>query len=435
MGNVSTKASPVRTRKAIVLGNNLSVVQDLGGEGVDCVVMNHHRAIATYSRYATYVRCPDPSVEEDRAIAFLHDFCRQEGNLPVLLPVTDQWSMAVARHAEQLREVSAPCTGPWKAVDLMLRKDLFSQWAQEMGIRTPRMWSREEMPALPEEEYPVVVKPRLHRWSSNTDPQRLHADMIRLRNTIIEDRWELERFVEKENRLMEHVFFQEYVRGLSDRIYNIGMYVDRSSQIVASVAGHKIRGCMTNHGDTNLGESIPAPAPVWEAAQRIVRELNYTGVLELEFKKDTRDDAFVLIEVNPHLWAWCGMGLACGVNFPLIAYRDLTGTLDPTTIVPFDGKVKYARVVSDLLNTTIYCRMGANTPQRTLREWASDLNADRFVSREFHRGDWLVSVLLMDEAFRALVKRVLAFMSRRVQRPFHRAAAKHRSPSSQGENE
>ena len=429
---MSAKISPETKRKAIVLGNNLSVVQDLGGEGVDCIVMNHHRAIATYSRYASYVQCPDPSTEEDKAIAFLHDFCRREGNLPVVMPVTDQWSMAVARHADRLREVSVPCTAIWEAVELMLHKDRFCQWAQERGIRTPRTWTQEELLRLPSEEYPVIVKPRLHRWSGNGDPQHLHAEMIRLRNTVIEDRWDLERFLKKEGRFVEHMFFQECVRGRSDRIYNIGMYIDRSSQIIASIAGHKIRGCMTNHGDTNLGERISPPKPIWDMAEKIVRELDYIGVVEFEFKQDTRNDEFVLIEVNPHLWAWCGIGLPCGMNFPLIVYQDLTGTLDPASIVPYEGKVRYARIVPDLLNCTVYCRIGADTPKRTLREWVGDMQADRLVCREFHRNDWLVSVLLLDEAFRALMKRVLAAMVRVILRPSQKLDAKYsESPSSQ----
>jgi hypothetical protein len=31
------------------------------------------------------------------------------------------------------------------------------------------------------------------------------------------------------------------------------------------------------------------------------------------------------MEVNPRLWQWHGLAAACGVDLPLIAYRDLTG--------------------------------------------------------------------------------------------------------------
>lgn len=423
--------------KAIVLGNNLSVVQDLGAEGVDCVVMNHHRAIATYSRYAMYVQCPDPSHTEDKAIEFLYQFCAQEGDRPVVFPVTDQWSMAVSKHADRLREVSIPCTATEEVVDLMLHKERFIKWCSEKGIRTPRSYTPEEVYLLTPEKYPIIVKPKRHRWSSNGDPSDLHNEMVRLRNTPIGDKWELEKFLQKEKKFIEHLFFQEYVPGGSDLMYNIGMYTDASHNVLASLAGHKVRGCMTNHGDTNVGENVCPPGNTQEVAESIVKQLGYTGVVEFEFKQDPRTQELVLIEVNPHLWAWCGMGTVCGINFPMIAYQDLTGTLDPSTIVPYQGRVRYARAVPDLINCMIYSRMGANTPKCYLPQWWVDMRADRFVSREFTRRDCLVSVLLVEESVRELLKRTFLSIALIIRRSFHRASTHVlKGPSSQiGEEE
>ena len=49
------------------------------------------------------------------------------------------------------------------------------------------------------------------------------------------------------------------------------------------------------------------------------------GLSQVEFKRDRRDGSFKLMEVNPRLWQWHGLAAACGVDLPLIAYRDLTG--------------------------------------------------------------------------------------------------------------
>jgi hypothetical protein len=53
------------------------------------------------------------------------------------------------------------------------------------------------------------------------------------------------------------------------------------------------------------------------------------------------------------------------------------------------------------------------------------MRADRFVSREFTRGDWLVSVLLVEEAFRELLKRMFSSIARVVRRPFQRLGTKY----------
>ena len=39
------------------------------------------------------------------------------------------------------------------------------------------------------------------------------------------------------------------------------------------------------------------------------------------------------MEINPRLWQWHGLAAACGVDLPVIAYRDLTGeTVEPVSM-------------------------------------------------------------------------------------------------------
>ena len=39
------------------------------------------------------------------------------------------------------------------------------------------------------------------------------------------------------------------------------------------------------------------------------------------------------MELNPRLWQWHGLASACGVDLPVIAYRDLTGeTVEPVSM-------------------------------------------------------------------------------------------------------
>jgi D-aspartate ligase len=393
------------SRKVIVLGSLLSPIQELGSRGIECIVMNHHRAIPTYSRYGTFVKCPNPSFEEDNAIGFVYDYCRKDGGRPILMPVTDQWTMALSRHADRLREVAEPCVANRAAVELMLNKELFCRWGREKGIRTPRVWELYEVWQLPDDAFPVLVKPRMHRWSSNSDPHNIHQKMVDRRLIQIKDRGELKRFVDREEYL-EYLFFQEYVQGGSEQIYTLWLYADRSSAIIASVAGHKVRGCLTNHGDCNLGERIETPPDLLVEAAHLVAELHYTGVLELEYKQDLSTGEIKLIEVNPRLSGWVGMSPACGINLPFIAYQDMAGTLDTSSIVPFSGKVRYARVISDFFNCHVYSKLEPTGPTRTGRDWLDDLKADRLQCYDLNKNDLLVTVLVVEEAVRTLAVKI-----------------------------
>ena len=60
-------------------------------------------------------------------------------------------------------------------------------------------------------------------------------------------------------------------------------------------------------------------------ARRLLRALRYTGVVEVEFKRDARDGRFKLMEINARLWQWHGLAAACGADPVQAAYLDLTG--------------------------------------------------------------------------------------------------------------
>jgi carbamoylphosphate synthase large subunit len=60
-----------------------------------------------------------------------------------------------------------------------------------------------------------------------------------------------------------------------------------------------------------------------------LRGLECYGLSQTEFKRDPRDGAYKLMEVNPRLWQWHGLAAAVGVDFPLIAYWDLLGARLP----------------------------------------------------------------------------------------------------------
>lgn len=389
-------------RGAVVLGDNISIVQELGRNGIDCTVMMHHRAPSTFSRYVRYVHCPDPSIHEDKAIGSLGDLCRRRGDRPVVIPASDQWVMALSRHRELVEEFCVPCVANREAVELILDKERFCRLGHAKGYMTPRCWGCEDLGRLGEDEFPILAKPRLHRWSSNDARRSTQDEMVRLRFTVIHDLSELDRFLEREEGLLGHLFFQELVRGPTSNLYSFGAYVDRSSSILASVSGHKIRGCMTNHGDCNLGERTTLPEEMVITAERIIADLGITGLIEFEYKIDSRTGESRLVEVNPRPWSWIGMAPACGVDLPLIAYRDLTGALEPPVCSSFQGSVKFVRLSYDLPNCLVYHRKDSNGWGRSLGEWRNDVKADRLVLYEAGAGDWLVSTVLAVEALQSM---------------------------------
>src|SRR4029078_10377294 len=67
-------------------------------------------------------------------------------------------------------------------------------------------------------------------------------------------------------------------------------------------------------------ETIDRPE-IADAAEKFLRPLNFTGLVELEFKHDMRDGLYKLLDVNARVWAWAGIGEAARLDFPHLAYR------------------------------------------------------------------------------------------------------------------
>ncbi len=67
-------------------------------------------------------------------------------------------------------------------------------------------------------------------------------------------------------------------------------------------------------------------------ARRLLRHSGYTGIVGIEFKQDPKTGEYKLIEINTRPVNTIGISTACGVNLPLIAYRDAIGLeQEPTT--------------------------------------------------------------------------------------------------------
>src|SRR5213596_1144981 len=117
---------------------------------------------------------------------------------------------------------------------------------------------------------------------------------------------------------------QELVPGDDDTLYTVGSYLTSDGRPVGVFSGRKLRQTPRGIGTCRVGEAVWVQEAV-DAALRLLAEFGYSGISQVEFKRDPRDGRFKLMEVNPRLWEWHGLAAACGVDLPLIAYRDVTG--------------------------------------------------------------------------------------------------------------
>src|SRR5690606_33036348 len=60
-------------------------------------------------------------------------------------------------------------------------------------------------------------------------------------------------------------------------------------------------------------------------SRRLLGSIGFTGLVEIEFKRDPRNGVLKLLDVNPRPWAWFGLASACGVDLGAMLWQKVTG--------------------------------------------------------------------------------------------------------------
>ena len=297
--------------------NGLAAIRSLGRAGVRVYAVDHRRsALGFRSRYAKPLVSPDPQ-DEDAFVSFLEGL---ELDAPApIFPTHDEPLNAIARAGDRLgKRFLFPFPG-WEVLSRIQSKRSQLEAATKAGIPVPR-WATES-PAADELGYPVLVKPS----STEGFKRRFGRQAFRCENAD-----EVERaFAEAEEY---EPLVQELIPGGDDELYTLGSYLSSEGEPLGLFCGRKLRQTPPGVGTCRVGEAVWVEEVV-DQGLRLLQELGHTGLSQVEFKRDPRDGRFKLMEINPRLWQWHGLAAACGVDLPVIAYRDLTGeTVEPASM-------------------------------------------------------------------------------------------------------
>ncbi len=306
---------------AFILGiyptSNLGAVRNLGRQGVPTVVLDVKKnQAAFYSKYAKGFICPHPKYDEGAYIDFL---VYLGGKLPekgVLFPTGDTETLALLRHRNQLESYYHFSMDSYEKVNLFLNKKLFYQYLEKQSIPHPRTFfphdENDVKEASVEISYPCIIKPvypTYFRFDFNT------------KLFIITSPQQLLSVYSKVHEKNHDVMLQEIIPGEADTMYGCNAYFDRRGTPHGMFVYQRIRewplgfgnGCYIQHVDEPILEHMTTS---------LIQKIGFYGIVDAEFKRDTRDGLFKFIEVNPRVWMQNGFPSRYGCNLPYIAYLD-----------------------------------------------------------------------------------------------------------------
>jgi predicted ATP-grasp superfamily ATP-dependent carboligase len=331
---------------ALVIGGDyqgLGIARSLGRRGIPVVVLDDEVSIAPSSRYVQRsLRVPTLRSSEATMDA-LHEAARRFGlDGWVLFPTREETVAAVAQHRDELAQTFRVPTPPWETVRVAWDKRQTYRVAERLGIEVPRCWFPQSEADLSEIEFdgPVIIKPAIKEhffyetgakaWRAD-DPAEL-LQKFRLATAIIP---------------AEEVIVQELVPGGGEGQLAFCAFV-KNGEPIGTMTVVRRRQHPSDFGRAStFVETVDLPE-LEAPSLRLLREMNYYGLVELEFKRDEHTGAVKLLDVNARTWGYHSLGAAAGVDFPALLHRDQLGL----PVVPCRARsgVRWVRLVTDVPN-------------------------------------------------------------------------------------
>ncbi len=348
---------------AVVLGSDfkaLGVVRSLGRQGVPSVVIDNLPRSAWFSRHVVKRFRWHGLMEGPAFLNFLLNIGK-EHHLErwVLFPADDKVVEFVARNSRHLASIYQLVNQEWDIVRWGYDKRLTYRMAGETGVPYPQTWypaSEDDLRAL-EVTFPAIIKPAISiRLQQGMDlkalPASNHEELLnqyRLIASIL---------------CPEEVMIQEVIPGDGRTQYSVAAYCKEGRTLI-SMTARRTRQYPIDYGlSSSFVEAIEVPA-LFGPAEKLLQFMRISGMVEVEFKHDPRDQRYKLLDINVRPWGWHTLCIACGLDFPYIQYCDALGQA-PVAISPRYG-YHWVRLLTDIPAGIQEVRAGITTPGDYLR--------------------------------------------------------------------
>lgn len=302
-------------------------------------------------------------------------------NLPleraVLFPCSDEWVAAVNALPDQLSARYLTSLPPAEVLDTLLDKGRLEELGAQNDVPRPRtviLDGREDLEDLPDDRFEsAFLKPC---------ESRPFAIQYGVKAFAVADREDALARFDAISADGHRLVLQEYIQGPASEHYLVDGFVDVNGRVCTMFARHRLRMYPLDFGDSSYICSVPRHElkDAIDGLARLLQTLNYRGIFSAEFKRDRRDGEHKLLEINTRAWTYVEFPLLCGINIPLMAYRDAQG-LPVDEVTEYDVGKGLSVMPLDMQAARALQACGELSAGEFFRQWRSAY------SLYFRRGD------------------------------------------------
>lgn len=342
--------------QAVVLGSNyyigLSIIRCLGRENIEIIAMDYQveKTYGAKSKYLSKQFIVPHYKKKKELLDYLIEYGKKQTVKPVLYPTADAYVAFMDKYLNPLKEFYLmPMTeeGLWTK---LMDKDMLRSLCLQHDVLIPETIIPEELDWSTFDDligFPCLLKP---------SESPAFVGHYRKKMFVCEDKKSLELAIETTKRDGFHMLIQRMIIGPDSNVCTYDAYLNHESNVTHSITCQKLRQFPIHFGAScyTIQRYIPE---IEEIGQNFLEAVGYKGFAEIEFKKDNRNQKYYLIEVNTRTTTLNEMLNEVGVNFPLAAYKDLTGDELSPIIVKDSTDIAFRYHIEDLISSFKYMKL------------------------------------------------------------------------------
>lgn len=333
----------------------------LGKKGISVIVVDKEDCVARYSKYCTaYYKCPD-YLENDFADFLLRLHKAYDLQDWLLLPSNDHAVHTIARNKDRLSKCFKVITEDLDVLENIYYKRKLLEIAEKAGIPIPAtVMPDAENPAQVGLRYPILIK---GNQGLSFYKRFKHKALMLSSPEELEQVWDKSLSGAKP----EEYFIQEVIP-YDHKTVSVTVFAENGA-VYAYWMGVKLREHPVTFGTATCCQSV-FEEDMLDLSKKLVRELAFTGVCEIEWLRDSRDGLPKLIEINARTWLWVGLAAKCGVDYPNIIYDYMHEGKLPSEVDYKRGKV-WLNIYTDTAYSILRILRGMDRPYEIIKSYRS----------------------------------------------------------------
>lgn len=334
----------VHSNGAVIIGGDfqgLGIARNLAPLGIPVVVIDQDFCISRFSKFVQHCyKCPSLT-DIEAFVDFLERLAIEKGlSKWIVYPTSDEAVYILSKFKSRLSKYYLIPTPEWEITKFAYDKKLTYQLSQQLNVPSPKSFFPENIEDLNQIslDFPVILKPTVkEKFFSITKKKAIQAND---KNELIQNYKYMTSIVDS-----PEIMVQELIAGGPNNLYSFcSLFGD--GKVKAKIVAKRTRQHPMDFGNASTF-AVTCEVPELEAlAVRILKEIDYYGLSEVEFMYDNKDKTFKLLEINARTWGWHTLGSKAGVNFSSLLFSDMNNELVSSS--SFEKNIKWVRLLTDI---------------------------------------------------------------------------------------